>query len=99
MDTVVNVLCAAICCVPVVVALSSTRYIIRRLSAFLLSDFCAQILWSDFCPQNFSSTFIEPSAKPTRTRVLGTNECLTRSLSLNQAGLHAEVVVLAVVLR
>jgi hypothetical protein len=38
--------------------------------------FCGQILWSDFvvrfCPQNFSSTFIEPSSKPTRVRALGT---------------------------
>jgi hypothetical protein len=39
--------------------------------------FCGQILWSDFvvrfCPQNFSSTFIEPSAKPTGACALGTN--------------------------
>jgi hypothetical protein len=27
---------------------------------------------SRFCPQNFSSTFIEPSAKPTRARLLWT---------------------------
>jgi glutathione peroxidase-family protein len=41
-------------------------------------QFCRQILSSDFvsrfCPQNFSSTFIEPSAKATRARVLGTNQ-------------------------
>jgi hypothetical protein len=43
---------------------SSTRYIFRRLSAFL---------WSDFVHKTFQILFIDPSAKPTRARVLVTN--------------------------
>jgi hypothetical protein len=42
------------------------------------SGVCCKILSSDFvvrfCPQTFSSTFIQPSAKSTRKRVLGTNQ-------------------------
>jgi hypothetical protein len=43
-----------------------------------------QILWSDFvrrfCPQNLLSTFIEPFAKPTHPRLLGTNQCSSARL-------------------
>jgi hypothetical protein len=59
-------------CVHSVVSLSSMRYIFRQLLPFFVDRFCEQILSSDCCPQNFSSTFIKPSAKPTRARVLGT---------------------------
>jgi hypothetical protein len=69
MHTVVDVLWAAMCCVGCYCPLSSTRYIFRRLSAFLSSDFVSRL-----CPQNVSSTFIEPSAKTTRARVLVINE-------------------------
>ena len=44
-DTVDDVLCAAMCCVRCCSAFSSTRYIFRRLSAFLWSDFVLR-----FCP-------------------------------------------------
>jgi hypothetical protein len=56
MDTcmVVDVLCGVMCLI------SSARYIFRRLSAILSSDFVVR-----FCLLN---------AKPTRTRVLGTNQ-------------------------
>jgi hypothetical protein len=43
----------------IVVALSATRYILRRLLPFfVVRDFVLK-----FCPQNVSSTFIEPSPK------------------------------------
>jgi hypothetical protein len=57
------------------------RYIFRRLSAILSSDFVVR-----FCPQNFSSTFNEPSAKPTRARVLGTNQRSRARLIMKQFG-------------
>jgi hypothetical protein len=34
-----------------------------------------------FCPQNVSSTFIEPSAKPRRARVLGTSTINAHALA------------------
>ncbi len=69
-DAVVDVLCASRCVVCVLLLAVCER------GTYL--GVCRPFLWADyvgrFCPQNFSSTFNEPSAKPTRVRALGTNQ-------------------------
>jgi hypothetical protein len=59
---------------------SSTKYILRRLSAFLLVvRFCELI----FVHKAYfeSGTFIGPSAKPTRARALGTDQLNAHALA------------------
>jgi hypothetical protein len=74
MDTVVDVCCVRRCVVCVVIALPflqpGTYLGICRpfLSSDFVSRFCGQILST-----KLFKYFIEPSAKPARARVLGTN--------------------------
>jgi hypothetical protein len=58
--TVVDMLCAAMCCVRVLIeiALSSTTYIFRRLLPFFVVRFCGKILST-----NFSSTTVLLSSR------------------------------------